>query len=355
MGFTLEAWLRLLRRGGWRVDPSRWGHAALATHAASLISPMHRIGLALHGRALAGIHPPTPLFIIGHWRSGTTLLHTLMSRDPQFAFPSNGDCFAPGTLLFGSGYMRFWMRLLMPRTRPMDGMSIGLNEPQEDEFALAALGAPSPYLRFAFPRRQELCAAALDLDDLPPAQREEWQTTFLLLLRILTRRDPRPLLLKSPTHTCRIPALQELFPEARFIHIQRDPRAVIPSTIKTVRQMFDLNRLQRFGPAEDDALVESVFRDYRHVCARYAATRGLIPPGRLVELRYEHFVQAPLQELERVYQALGLPGFEEARPLFERHLAQVQMHQPAQWEKKSSLQDRITRECGDLLVSLGYA
>ncbi len=347
LGFTLEAWLHLLHRGGWRIDPCRWGQAALATHAASLVAPMHRIGLALHGRALAAVQPPTPLFIIGHWRSGTTLLHTLMSRDPQFSFPSNADCFAPGTLLFGSGYMRFWLRLLVPRTRPMDGMSIGLDEPQEDEFALAALGAPSTYLRFAFPRRQEICAEALDLDGLPQAEREEWRKTFLLLLRILARRDPRPLLLKSPTHTCRIPTLLALFPDARFIHLARDPRAVIPSTIKTIRQLFDLNRLQRFGPADESTLVESVFRDHRHVLDRYAATRGLIPAGRLVELQYEAFIQAPTAELERVYGTLGLTGFEAARPRFVEHLAAVRQHHPARWDGETALQARITREYGD--------
>ena len=27
-----------------------------------------------------------PIFLVGHWRSGTTHLHNLMSRDPQFGF-----------------------------------------------------------------------------------------------------------------------------------------------------------------------------------------------------------------------------------------------------------------------------
>lgn len=355
LGFTLEAWLHLLQRGGWQIDPCRWGHAALVTHATSLISPLYRIGLALHRRSLRDVQPSPPLFIIGHWRSGTTLLHTLMSRDQQFTFPSNADCFAPGTLLFGASYMRFWMRLLMPRTRPMDGMSIGLDEPQEDEFALAALGAPSPYLRFAFPRQQNICAQALDLSDMPLAQQAQWQATFLLLLRILARRDPRPLLLKSPTHTCRIPTLLTLFPEARFIYIARDPRAVIPSTIKTVRQLFDLNRMQRSGPVEDDAITESVFRDFRHVYTRYAATRGLIPSGQLAELRYENFIKAPLAELKRIYSALGLKGFEAAQADFKQHLASVRQHQPAHWEHQTAVQVRITHECGDLLTALGYA
>jgi hypothetical protein len=340
--------------GHWRFDPCRWGHAVLATHTASVLSPLHRIGLARHGRTLEAIRPPAPLFIIGHWRSGTTLLHTLMSRDPRFSFPTNADCFAPGALLFGSSYVRFWLWLLTPRTRPIDGMSMGLDEPQEDEFALAALGAPSPYLRFAFPRQQSIDAAALDLDNLPAEDARRWEETFLLLARILARRDPRPLLLKSPTHTCRIPTLLRLFPDARFLCLSRNPRDVIPSCVRTVRQMFAMNRMQRYGEADDKVMVESVFRDHRHMFERFAATAGRIPRGHLAELRYEAFARAPVEELQRCYAELGLDGFAAARPRFEAYLAGLGPHTPSRWEHEAELQRRITGTCGDLLGALGY-
>ena len=46
-------------------------------------------------------HPP--VFIIGHWRSGTTYLHQLMVMDKRFAYPNTYDCMAPShTLLTGS-------------------------------------------------------------------------------------------------------------------------------------------------------------------------------------------------------------------------------------------------------------
>src|SRR5687768_18104609 len=38
-------------------------------------------------------------------------------------------------------------------------------------------------------------------------------------------------ILKSPPHTCRVPTLLRLFPDARFVHIVRDPYAVYPSTL----------------------------------------------------------------------------------------------------------------------------
>ena len=51
-------------------------------------------------------------------------------------------------------------------------MSVGWGRPQEDEFALALLGAPSPYLGIAFPNEEPLEPESLDLDDLPPRLRD---------------------------------------------------------------------------------------------------------------------------------------------------------------------------------------
>ena len=43
--------------------------------------------LRLLGDDIAKTEMPDPVFILGHWRSGTTLLHGLMAQDDQFAYP----------------------------------------------------------------------------------------------------------------------------------------------------------------------------------------------------------------------------------------------------------------------------
>ena len=348
IGFLFSAWFNLLRKGKFCTSPSLWLRVAFITHSTLLISLFHQIGKRTRARKINSMPVTAPVFIIGHWRSGTTLLHTLMSRDKQFSFPTNAACFAPGCLLFGSSYIRFWQKLIVPQSRPMDGMSLALDEPQEDEFGLIALGAPSTYLNFAFPRQHIMDHHSLDIDTLPPAQKKLWRDIFMFFLRVLTRSDPRTLLLKSPTHTCRIPIILELFPDARFIYIERDPNATLPSTFKATRQMYMASCLQRFTEKEHEIMIQSVLNDYCHMMQRYAATRALIPEGHLVEIKFEELIDSPLKTLEHCYKKLNLKGFEAAKPNFEQHIDSIKAHKVGKWQNDPALQARIDKVLAEI-------
>src|SRR5262249_50881069 len=149
-------------------------------------------------------------FIIGHWRTGTTLLHEMVTLDPRFACPTTYHCLNPNHALLTEGLADVCLRWMLPSRRPMDNMPMGWGRPQEDEFALCMLGLPSPSLTTASPNRPPQDQAALDVETLPPRQRRAWKEAFVGFLRRLTFRDPRRLVLKSPTHSCRIGTLLEL-------------------------------------------------------------------------------------------------------------------------------------------------
>src|SRR5262249_28130411 len=121
------------------------------------------------------------------------------------------------------------------------------DRPQEDEFALCILGVPSPYLRIAFPNRPlDDDDDALDLCMLSPRLRKRWINAFLRLMRELTfHNGGNGLILKSPPHTCRLPPLLEMLPDARFVHIVRDPYVVYPSTLNLWRSLYRQQGLQR--------------------------------------------------------------------------------------------------------------
>ena len=104
-----------------------------------------------------------PVFIVGHWRSGTTLTHELMSRDKNLAFPSNYDAFVPSHFLVSAPLVKWPVKMLLPRKRPFDNMNIDVDYPQEDDFALMAMGAVSYYRRFGFPDQQDSFIELLDL------------------------------------------------------------------------------------------------------------------------------------------------------------------------------------------------
>src|SRR4029453_3325528 len=140
----------------------------------------------LYGRRIAGtkIESP-PLFVLGHWRTGTTLLHELLILDPRHNFPNTYQCLEPNHFLLTESIFSRVFRFLLPSRRPMDNMEAGWDKPQEDEFALCMLGAPSPYQQIAFPQNSPPGPDSLDLDGLPRAERERWKQAFDTFLKTL--------------------------------------------------------------------------------------------------------------------------------------------------------------------------
>ena len=91
-----------------------------------------------------------PIFILGHWRSGTTLLHELLALDPRHTFPDTYAAYCPNHFLVSAWLFRPLLGFLLPARRPMDNMEAGWDRPQEDEFALCNMGVRSPYLTITF-------------------------------------------------------------------------------------------------------------------------------------------------------------------------------------------------------------
>src|SRR5262245_34196813 len=221
-GTNLYAWLRLLIRNRFAVG---WRYASVAvviTFASVFNSVMGLLQEIWYGgRVRRTVIREAPLFIVGHWRTGTTLLHELLILDPRHTYPTTYECLATNHFLVTERWLPRLLWFLMPARRPMDNMAAGWERPQEDEFALCQLGQPSPYLTIAFPNRPPQELEALDLEGMAPAALASWQRAFRRLLQALTFKTPRRLVLKSPTHSCRIKTLLELFPDARFAHIVR--------------------------------------------------------------------------------------------------------------------------------------
>ncbi|MEN0111023.1 MAG: sulfotransferase, partial [Planctomycetota bacterium] len=153
-GMRPASFLRLLAAGGFAVSPR--GAATCGTILG--VGAFHAVGAlaqsVLCGHKLDRVrHARPPLFVLGHWRSGTTLLHELLIRDDRHTYPTTYECFAPHHFLVTEEWVTPLIRWLLPKKRPMDNVATGWERPQEDEFALCSLGLPTPYRTWAFPRR----------------------------------------------------------------------------------------------------------------------------------------------------------------------------------------------------------
>jgi hypothetical protein len=255
-----------------------------------------------------------PVFILGHWRSGTTMLHNLMVLDPQVTFPNLYHCVNPGHFLLTESIFAPLTSRFLPKTRPMDNVAAGWNEPQEEDIALALDCGISPYMMAAFTGRREAYERYFDPRDMTGRERTAWKRSFLNLMKKLTYRSNRRIVTKNPGHTFRIPILLEMFPDARFIYIRRNPYAVYQSTMHLRRTMLTENSL---GPADLSTSEEDMLYFYEKCIRTYEETKTQIPAGRLHELRFEDLETDPLEEIRKIYAGLNLPGWPavEARVL----------------------------------------
>jgi hypothetical protein len=352
-GCNLHAWLRLLWQNRCAVSPAKAYVAAIVT----MVSTGHsltRLGQNIwYGRRVqrTPIHHP-PLFILGHWRNGTTLLHELLTLDERHTYPNTYECLVPNHFLLSERVLKPLVRAFMPSRRPFDNMAVGWDRPQEDEFALCLLGLPSIYETIAFPNRLPQDPAVFDLERMSPRLRETWKRTFVRLLKQLTFKDPRRLVLKSPTHSGRIKTMLELFPEAKFVHIVRDPHVVFSSTLHMWKVMYQAHGLQKPTFA---GLEEHVFRHFTHLYQRLEAEKGLIPAGQFYELRYEDLVAEPLEQMQRLYETLNLGGFGEVLPRLKQYLEANANYQTNRYPQLSpELNAEIERRWGDVIRRYGY-
>lgn len=315
-GMDLGAWLRLLRHHHFDIDPPYWPRALFITQMSLLTSRFRRREARILPK-VQDLAVQPPIIILGHWRSGTTYLHNLLAVDPQFAYPNLFQTLNPHTFLSSEKLFTLF-RGFSPRTRIVDNVRFGFAEPQEDEFALCNATFLSPYMIWAFPRWEKYYDRYLTFQEVSPQELDEWKAALRLFLQKLTWKYERPVLLKSPPHTARIRLLLELFPEARFIHIHRDPYTVFQSTRHLFEFMVRATRLQR---SNDRDLDTRILQRYNAMYDAFFAEYTLIPEGQFVEIRFEALEQDPLGQVEQIYAALGLSGFQAARPALQAYVA----------------------------------
>lgn len=309
-GMRVGTWARLLTKNRGAVHPLRMPMALMVSLFSLNNSLNYQLQQAIFGRKIRAAEVKAPIFILGHWRSGTTLLHELMSADDRYATPSTIQCFAPCLFLLHGRIIQKYFNFFMPRNRPMDNMTMGWDKPQEDEFAVCNLGQPSPYLRMAFPNRPLEGPDFLDLGEVSPEQREAWLDTLETFMKMVTVQENKPLILKSPTHTGRIGELAARFPDARFIHITRDPYDVFASTVRLWQTM---DEVQAFQFSRDDYR-EYVFRCFERMYAGYERGLAQVAPERVCQTRYEDLVKDPVAEMGRIYESIELDGYDQIEP-----------------------------------------
>lgn len=352
IGFTSVSSLVRLLHYALFLHPRYIGRGLLVVSTCLASAPLRLWERVRYGRRIAAVRVQPPIFVIGHWRSGTTHLHNLISQDPALGYLTMYQAMVPGCSLVGQRWLRPLLSRVVPAKRPMDNMVWPIDAPQEEEIPLAKVTPYSLYVRFLFPRKAtHLFRKYVLLQGAPPRIAAEIKRKYYELLQIATlHAGGRRLVLKNPVNTARVRMLLELFPDAKFIHAYRSPYDVFASTGHMHGRMLAITTLQSL-PGRNDAVLAL----YEEMMRRYFEDRALIPAGNLVEVRFEDVERDPVGEVRRVYERLGLPGFAAMEQALKAYVTSQRSYKKNELEISAADRASIDQRWGFAIRELGYS
>ncbi len=354
VGCRFDNWIRLLFQNKFRIKPRYIPSAIYITLVSLLMYPMALLERLIYGRRIKKtVVEKHPLYIIGHWRSGTTYLLNVLSHDEQFGFFDAPSVFTHNNFLLMEKLIRPMLAKSMPDKRPMDNISYTTYVPQEELYAYGSQIPECIIHMSAFPENFRYYRDMAFKDKMTEKQYKRFTRTYIDVIKKITfARKGKQMLLKSPDDTCHIDAILEMFPESKFIHIYRNPYRVVISTIGLFHKMFPMFSLQGYPPEElcEDYIIEI----YEMVYTQYIKDKELIPEGSLVEIRYEDFVKAPIETLSDVYDKLGIEGFEKAKPEFEKYIESLGDYKTNKFEMSERLKNKINTRLKYFIDYFGY-
>jgi len=341
-GTSFKNWLQLLRLNG-GVDAKYFARGAFVTVSSIVMMPIKVISKWKYESKINNteIKEP-PVFIIGHWRSGTSYLHELLSQDSQFCYVSLWNTLVPDDFLLLNPTKKFLSNFL-PSERPMDAIKVDIDGPYEEEAAIAATNLWSFFHCMHFARNaEEQYLKSIHFENLTGEEKAEWKNNYLKFMKSVTfSNNEKRLLLKNPANTARIPTLLEIFPNARFIHIYRNPYKVYLSTVQMRNRVLDKLALQN---ADKDEIERQVIENYKRLMKDYFGQKKLIPEENLVEIRYEDLVKDPIAEVRNIYSKLNITGFEDALPRMLKYLERQSDYKTNVYSIDKKIVQRVNKE-----------
>lgn len=318
----LDVWLRVLRSAAYHVDI----FYRLRLVVTLVFSACNTV-LTIPERWLAPVllrnRVRDPVFIVGVHRSGTTHLQNMLALDPQFVTPRNFQVMNPHGWMI-TGWL--WVALIgpfVPWRRPMDAVTFHLLAANEDEHLMQNASCLSSYWGWAFPRQGRQYDRFVLTSGFTDEQKTTWKRLYLRFLRKITVMSGKRPLLKNPANTGRVDLLRELFPNARFIYVCRNPVDVYHSNVKLERDGFAAVQLQDPPSGSGESYADRFPAVYRAMEDAFYAQAQALPTGSWTQVRLEDLERDARGEIRRVYRELGLQVSPAFRLRLRKYLARI--------------------------------
>ena len=295
-----------------------------------------------------------PVFILGHWRSGTTFVHNILALDKHFGYNTTYQTVFPNLMLFGQKFFKKNMAFLMPDKRPTDNMELNVDLPQEEEFALSNMTSVNYYNFWFYPKSWDTYTNKyLTFRDASAEEKKEFQDVFKQLIKVsLHNTNGTQFLSKNPPHTARVKEILEIYPNAKFIYLMRNPYTVFESTRSFFTNTIQPLKLQDFSNQEIEDKILSV---YKTMYEKYEADKHLIPKGNLIEIKFEDIESDALGMTKKIYETLSLPGFEDAKADIEAYLNKKKGYKKNQYKYEPRTVELVEKNWKFALDQWGYS
>ena len=304
-GAALLAWLQIVRSHG-GISASKLHHSLPWLFRYIVLEPS-RIYESLKYDHRIETHrlSEDPVFVLGHWRSGTSFLQELLSLDDRHATCSLFQCMFSECALS----TQRWLPVLIDRVATTFGIRYAIQDrplrsalPAEEEIAMLCMtDRASSNWGQIFPTRMRQYINDTFADKYDD---DAWLEGYRFVVKKLSiAHGGERLVLKSPMNTARLPLLKAAYPGAAFIHIHRHPMDVFASSRRLWNMILRQSALQRVTAEDIDQLVLDV---YEAVMRRYLEDRETVSQAHLIEVRYENLKADPVAVLGEVYSAVDL-------------------------------------------------
>ncbi len=326
LGMSLPVWIKFLAKNKFAIDLRALPKVLFMTGNIVLNSPFQLYEKVRYAKRINAMKVERPVFIIGHPRSGTTYLQYVLSKDPNFCFCTTNDALIPNAFLSIGGFTRWILKKAMPATRPQDNVKTGADKPKEEEFAIGSMCTTSMVHGYYFPKNiNKIFNDSVVFESNHKKEVHVWKKHLdFFIKKIIYKYNGKRILLKSPANTGRVKEILELYPDACFIHIHRNPYEVYQSTEKLYEKILPLLGFQQ---VDNEFMKEFIIVSYEKMYKKYLEDKLLIPPNQLVEMSYVDFVSSPLEQLEIAYTHLNLGDFEKAKQYLKEEIKDSENYQ----------------------------
>jgi hypothetical protein len=319
-GSTFINILRLLSQNKFKIDSIGYPRILYSIAMSLIMSPMRIYEYIKFNKIINETTiDKQPIFVLGHWRTGTTYLHNLISQDTQFGFPTTYQTVTPSLFLSFENFIKPIVISSLPEKRPQDDVDLGADLPNEEEYALGSISPYSFYNGWIFPKNMDFYSRYVDLNNLSKNIIDDFKKVYLKYIKKLTYYyNGKQIVLKNPSNTSRIKFLLDIFPEAKFISIIRNPYHVYLSMKRNIEKEMILYTIQ--NPPEWNIFEKSMVNMYNRMFKKYFNDINFIKTENFIELKYEEFLLNPLFEMERIYNKLNLNGFDKNKEIFNKYI-----------------------------------